>query len=198
MEDDVLVAGARGEASGIPGLAWERLGGYGGRRLLRGGGRGEGDQLRRAGELSGATGEANCEHRRDGACAGRAQRGLAVEDTVDAARELRLAKSTEGAERERQGGAVGRTIPQAALRQRGEAGGVDAGREGDAKDTVVAGEFALAAEAALDPDKRRVEREEGEADLLQKIEPVVGAAQVLDLVEDDLEELGRGELACRE
>jgi hypothetical protein len=75
-----------------------------------------------------------------------------------------------------------------------QAGSVGLARRGEVQDAVVAGEFALDAEAALDPVEDGVEGEEDEADLLEEIGPVVPATEMLHLVEKDLFELLRREL----
>jgi hypothetical protein len=77
-------------------------------------------------------------------------------------------------------------VSDAVFGQGGEAGGVGAGCAGGAEDLLVAGEFALDAEAALQPEERGVEGEEDEGELLEEVEPVVGAAEVGGFVEDDL------------
>jgi len=58
---------------------------------------------------------------------------------------------------------------------------------------VVAGKLALDAETAFDPVEDGIQREEDEADLLNKVGPVVAAAEMLELVQENLLELLRGE-----
>jgi hypothetical protein len=90
-------------------------------------------------------------------------------------------------------GAAGGAVFDAVFCERGEAGGVGAGRAGGAENLLVAGELALKAEAALDPEEGGVEREEDKSELLEEVEPVVCAAEVGAFVEDDLVELVGGE-----
>ena len=152
----------------------------------------EGDELWAVGQ----TGCSGCEAEGDGgaqAASGEWGQGrFAAENAVDTANEIRLARragDTECAKGEREGAAV-----QATFGQVGEANGVGARGSGTAEDAVVAGKFAFEAETALDPDEDRVEGKEDEAELLEEVEPVVTAAEMLDLVQDDLVELRAGEL----
>ena len=72
--------------------------------------------------------------------------------------------------------------------ERGEAGGIGAGCVRDANDAFVAGHFAALAELAFDEPERGVQGEKHEAEFLQKVGPVVAAAEMFRLVENDLVE----------
>src|SRR6202012_222516 len=61
-----------------------------------------------------------------------------------------------------------------------------AGRVGGGEHAVVAGQLALQAKTALNPEENRIQREEDEDDLLGKVDPVVVAAQMLALMENDM------------
>jgi hypothetical protein len=69
------------------------------------------------------------------------------------------------------------------FRQVSEAQGVGLATATGAQNAVVAGQFALRAKAAFDPEEHRVDGEQNQADFLQEVGPVVGAAQVLHLVD---------------
>ena len=75
----------------------------------------------------------------------------------------------------------------------GEAGGVGFARACGLQNSVVAGQLALGAEAALDPENSRAEREEAEGELLEEVDPVVVTAEMLHLVTEDGLQLGRRE-----
>jgi hypothetical protein len=62
------------------------------------------------------------------------------------------------------------------------------------QNTIIAGEFTLHAETLLDPEQYGIERKENKGDLLEEIGPVVAAAEMLHLMEDDLFQLLGGEL----
>ena len=83
------------------------------------------------------------------------------------------------------------TTLQPALGQACEAGRVGARRLRSAHHALVAGHLALAAKAALHPCERGIQWEENQGKLLQKIDPVIVAAQVFGLMQDHLFELAQ-------
>jgi len=78
------------------------------------------------------------------------------------------------------------TALETTLGKAGEASGIGAWSVGDAYDAFITGHFALAAEAMLDPGESGVQREDDKAEFLEKVGPVIVAAEVLGFVEDDL------------
>ena len=73
----------------------------------------------------------------------------------------------------------------------GEAFRVGARRLCPAHHALVASHLTLAAQAAFDPHQRRVQWEQNQGQLLEKIGPIVAAAQVFGLVQNHLLKFAR-------
>jgi hypothetical protein len=106
-----------------------------------------------------------------------------------------IAPALPGPKRKRFAQPQSLAVLKSALGKSGEASGVCSRGFRPADYAVVTRYLALGAEAALEPPERWIEREGGQAELLQQVCPVVPATKMLRLVQHNLLKLSRGEPA---